>query len=1062
MKRSPIVSTVIVLALSVVTPVVVPVVALGTFASDARAQAQDDREKKEERRVLKLSEVDTQSKSDAYRQLAREKRHESMKFLKDILANRNPQGTQKAEMLLRLAELYYEEHRDLRLDEEAEHLKRVDQCFNTAGCDTDTIKANYGNSRGWAEKAVVLYKQILDNYPQYQRADEATFFLASTLGGIDEKDQAVEEYTRLVRAYPESKYMAAAFVQIGEYYFDTNVAFKALQAYKQATRYKDSEWYAFANYKLAWCYYNVSEYGKAIETMKGVVAFSMTGAEGQSEAEAKKRVNLQEEALKDLVRFFADAGELDEAYDYLVKLGRKDLIRTMLKRLASTYFEQGKFEECIQTYRRLIADNPQSPEAPEYQNEVIGAYQKMGRKEETAQEIERLRKDYGKSSAWARANSANQDAVKASREFLEKNLRTVAVNYHNEARKLGAGARALESYRYAGDAYAVYLEEFPDGKYVYQMRFEYGELLYKLKKYPEAYAEFMAVVKLDANGKESQFCARSAVYAAEEVIKAEAKAGRVQKASKGKTDILPLNEWEEKKLVALDQFAKLYPDHEDTKGMIYEAGYIYYDKNRFKDASDRFRTVITMDPKSKQAMQAANLIVDSFALVEDYENLKDVSKAFYEQQSLGNPEFKKEMLGVYEKASLKLVDVNFQKDKDQNKAAVAYMAFYAEFPKSEDADFALNNAAFYFYQTGQAGKSMEARHALIENFPKSKHWKGQVAALGYDYESIADFDTAATWYEKLYETDPAFEKSKEAIFSAALFRRAQRQNSRAVEDLTKFRTTYPDDPRSLAIPLDIAGLYEEEKNWDEAARYYMDFYMKPPAGASVEQTFYARLQYGKALEASNQTAKADKHWKETVAAYDAAVAKGADLGTAAVFVAEIKTTLARPQLERYLGMKISGPGKKLSESQTNNVLKDQLFGKIKALGEVEKTYADIIKMGAGEWGLASLVQLGKAYEDMSESLLKSYIPDYMTDDQKEIYRMGLEDKAYVQVDKAINAYAEGLKEAYNLNLYNENTAYATRRLGELRPDDFPVLVEELSEARFTARSSSGRTFESQP
>jgi hypothetical protein len=161
-------------------------------------------------------------------------------------------------------------------------------------------------------------------------------------------------------------------------------------------------------------------------------------------------------------------------------------------------------------------------------------------------------------------------------------------------------------------------------------------------------------------------------------------------------------------------------------------------------------------------------------------------------------------------------------------------------------------------------------------------------------------------------------------------------------------------------------------------------------------------------------------------------------------------------------MKISGPGKKMSEAQTNNVLKDQLVGKIKVLGEVEATYANILKMQAGEWGLASLVQLGKAYEDMSESLLKSYIPEYLTDDQKEIYRMGLEDKAYVQVDKAIAAYAEGLKNAYELNLYNDNTAYATRRLGELRPDDYPVLVEELSEARFTARSSSGRTFETQP
>ena len=39
--------------------------------------------------------MDTQTLSEEYRRRAREKRHESMDFLKDILANRDPQGTQK-------------------------------------------------------------------------------------------------------------------------------------------------------------------------------------------------------------------------------------------------------------------------------------------------------------------------------------------------------------------------------------------------------------------------------------------------------------------------------------------------------------------------------------------------------------------------------------------------------------------------------------------------------------------------------------------------------------------------------------------------------------------------------------------------------------------------------------------------------------------------------------------------------------------------------------------------------------------------------------------------------
>ncbi len=1041
MKRTSLISTILLMSIGLGGP---------TFAQE------DDRAKKEERRVLKLSDVDTQTKSEAYRQMAREKRHESIKFLKDILETRNPQGTQKAEMMLRLAELYFEEFRDIRLDEEREYQTRYDQCFNTPGCNTDNMKPTYPNSEKWADRAIRLYEVIINDYPAYQRADQATFFLASSLAEIGKREQAIEHYKNLVRQYQESQYRADAFVQIGEFYFDENNAYKALNAYQQATRYTDSPQYAFANYKLAWCYYNVGEMGKAIETMKGVVQFSMTASEGSAE---QKRVMLQEEALKDLVRFFADAGSMDEAEAYFTKLGRKELIGSMMKRLASMYFEQGKFEEAIRTYRRLIGQDPQSPDAPEYQNEIIQAYQKMGLKTEVEQEIEKLRRNYGKTSAWAKANSANQDAIREARDFLEKNLRAVAVNYHNEARKLGTGGRAVESYEFAGRAYAVYLDEFPDGKYAYQMRYEYGELLYKLKRYAESYDQYMAVVKIDPKGKESIFCARSAVYAAAELIKEEKAAGKVVSGNKeNKSQQLPLSDWETKKLTALDQFSTNYPDHKDTKGMIYEAGYLYYDKNRFKDASDRFRIVISMDPQSKQAMLAANLIVDSFALVEDYGNLKEVSKAFYDQQNLGNAAFKTEMYEVYESASAQLISVNYEKDKDAVKAADAYMAFYGEFPKSKKADIALNNAAAYYNQEGKVSKSMTARAALIDNFPESKYYKDQLAFIGYDYETIADFSTSAMWYEKLYAADPKHEKSMDALYSAALFRQAQGDNAKAIEDYNAFRTTYPDDPRSVGIPIDIAKLYDESGNTAEAATWYYNFFTKPPTGANADQMYFARLQYGLALEKQGDQKKADKHWAETLAAFDSDVQKGTEMVIAVAFVAQIKFKQAQDTFDSYMRLKISGPGKQMSEAKTNTILKDQLVAKAKALGEVEGKYVEIVKMGAGEWGLAALVQAGKAYEDMANSLTNSYIPNYLTDDQAEMYKMGLEDKAYIQTEKAVNAYSQALGEAYKNNIYDENTAYATRRLGELRPDDYPVLVEELDEPRFTARSGVERTF----
>ncbi len=308
-------------------------------------------------RVLKLGDVSQNTQSEFYRAKAREKRHQVMNFLKDILKNNPPRGEQKAEMLLRLADLYFEEGRDIYLTEK------------TGGQSHET-------SSKWMVKSVRIYQLILKTYPQFRRADEATFNLGSVLQQAGKPDAAVKEFTRLVRTYPQSRYAADAYVMIGEYYFDHNNAYKALLSYQAAARYKNSPKYGFALYKLAWCYYNVGEFGKAIDTMKSVVAFSMSTSKGDKD---KNRLTLQDEALKDLVRFFADAGEMDEAYAYFSKLGKKDLILAMLERLAKTYMKQGKFAEAARTYRRLIASNPMGPKAGEYQQQLDLALQKMGR-----------------------------------------------------------------------------------------------------------------------------------------------------------------------------------------------------------------------------------------------------------------------------------------------------------------------------------------------------------------------------------------------------------------------------------------------------------------------------------------------------------------------------------------------------------------------------------------------------------------------------------------------------------------------------------------------------------
>jgi hypothetical protein len=66
----------------------------------------------------------------------------------------------------------------------------------------------------------------------------------------------------------------------------------------------------------------------------------------------------------------------------------------------------------------------------------------------------------------------------------------------------------------------------------------------------------------------------------------------------------------------------------------------------------------------------------------------------------------------------------------------------------------------------------------------------------------------------------------------------------------------------------------------------------------------------------------------------------------------------------------------------------------------------------------------------------------------------------MQQEKAITAYKLALEKSYDLTLYNDNTAFATRRLGELRPEEFSGLEEEILDPGYVSRER--RQFDFQP
>lgn len=303
----------------------------------------------------------------------------------------------------------------------------------------------------------------------------------------------------------------------------------------------------------------------------------------------------------------------------------------------------------IEALRRRVAAAPNDPAAAGLQNEIVKIFNQMGNREDTFPEVARLVDTYGEGSAWARANAADPVALEAAAALGEKALRAAAVGFHNDAKKLRTGAEARRAWALAEQAYEAYLKTFPASKYGYEVRYAYSELLYALKKYDAAYEQYMRVVAIDPGGAHAKFCAESAIFAADEMIRTEAPIREI-----GGHDPQPLSEWEQRSLAALDQYARMFPDQPKTPNVLYKAAYLLYNRNRFKEASERFHVVIGMNPATEEAEQAANLVLDSFMQAKDWRSLRDSAKAFYDQPGLGSETFKSELHAIYVGASEKL------------------------------------------------------------------------------------------------------------------------------------------------------------------------------------------------------------------------------------------------------------------------------------------------------------------------------------------------------------------------------------------------------------------------
>ncbi len=1028
------------------------------------------------------------------------KRHEQIESLKKII-DLSPDQAEAPGLLFRLGELYWEESKFHEFE-----ANRKDDDYIKAMNRNDAA----GQQRAKAEKAELLakakeygklamqqYTKIVQEYPNFERSDEVLFFLGHFLMEDGQDKKALVVYERLVKKYPKSKYLPDAWLAFGEYYFNNSKGKRpelerALESYKRAAEFTDSQVYAYALYKQGWCYFNLTDFAAAKDKFKTVVLYGeLAGAaadkDGGKGGKGGKS-GLAKEARADYVKTYARDGDVMAARDDFSKVATKPEDRfTMMKQLANLYYNDGKDREAAITFNSLIKEKPLSPESPGFQAKIVDCVLRMGNKERTVAQVRRLVKITKEVEASGIIKEdKDKKLLDEANELAERTLSNLAVTWHNEARK----TRDEETFKYADAIYGDYLTLFPENPKAYDMRFFWAELLNdNLNNYEKAAANYTLVVLQDAKildakdekgnpkpgkpGKWLTNAAYNAVLAYDEVVKAAEEKGAVKPPDT--TDIKKQQQIVEPKkglLEACERYLKYLPKGDKRVEIAFKAANIYYRYNHFDEAVKRFSEIALNYPDYKfengdrAGEVAANLVLDSYNLQKDFAKVNEWARKFYANDKLATGKFREDLSKLIEQSSFALV-AQLEEKKQFSKAAEAYLNFVKDFPQTSIADQALYNASVDYFKGKQLDKAIQVRQSLISKYPRSRFVPDSIYANAEAQEAIGDFDQAASTFElyvKGYERS-LNEKGGGPVHSKARpskrGKKGKEKEEAAAGDEKKEEKQKWDESKAQIALFNAATYREGLGQYKQALKnreHYLELWPKTKDAEQISMSIISLYEksgnYGKAMKLLEQYEKDNirspskvltaegkitdifenkLHKQHDTARMYARISKYYDDLSKRVQKELEKTAIAPVAQAQFLSVEPDWHEYlrvRLTWGRPADPkkLKESILEKKRALDVVQKKYIQTVAFGAPQPAICALHRIGMAYHEFADKLINVPMPPGVDPETEQAIRDEFSKQADPLKAQATEAFASAVNKSRELDFFNDCTKESLKML----------------------------------
>ncbi len=842
----------------------------------------------------------------------RERRLEAIRMHEEFVA-KYPDSPYTAHRMFRLADLYLEETDYQFLVAQSDY-RKLEDAF-----DAGEIKSLPEPPGKNYARAIRIYKRLISDFPEYKYLD-AVYYLLGYCYWDDLSEQqddalALETYHELVERLPDSRYAANGFFQLGEIYFEELEFDKSIEYYTRVMDMEAEDLYDRALYKLAWAYYRKDDLANAIPRFVQLIDYSDTmlveeGKESQLKPESLKylAISLVDEADDALVKpmdraeqFFGEIG--DRAYEYEVYTGIDDVL-----------WQQGRYNEELETLVRLQQLYPESPDNPDFQYKVMQLHYLKDNPDPDAAVAARIElvERFKEGTPWWEANKGNPDALRAASDYIEESLLDVAKTYHASAQKMftePGEEPARAEYLKAAAAYQDYLNRFPFAKDAYETQYQIAECYFWAGDYERAVAEYK---KMDSYPDRTYYVDTldSLAFAYERLMNERSGDYKTNASALANVEIelgdrpeqipvLPISEDRMNFITAADQLYEHDPTHEDIPRKLYIASEIFYYHNQMDEAQKRFQTIIDRYPQLPFSAYAAGLMVDLYHKTGQLDKVYDTCVAYLQIPMLGDDEeLWKERLEFYEikkrNAQFKLAE-KAGAGGDIKGSGSMFEDFYREYPESENAALSLFNAALQYEKSGDTIKSNELYEEFLRKYEKDERAPSIFFRIAGQYERTMDLDKAIEYYEKVATLHKKYEHAGDAYFNAAFLSLGIKKYDQAARYYLKYANDFEVEDEDEAY-WRAAEAYYEGGDYRQALETYQA-YNRKFGDKDVNRTMESLIKQAEIYEKQRDSRKLEQVQQQILTLYDESRGIGAELNTVSVAAA---AEIAFPELEAML------------------------------------------------------------------------------------------------------------------------------------------------------------------